>query len=600
MSHRLSRWLLTCLLAATVSFGLWRGVTLFAEPAQSADAAAARQSDCAFFSPGRDRLAVGFTSPLNRIYRAPPHCGEPAAGVHGSARVSLARNEFESIQLVLFAPRTLTDIGVEIAALKRRDGSAVSRPPASRQRVVGYVSQVTAKVQGSRIGWQPDPLLPAQPVDLQPGEPRAFLLTFHAADDTPAGVYTSRVSITRKGKPIAVRELEIRVWNFSLPKRARFTTASFPGYEIADRLWPQRLGYPRADDTQRMRRFLKLADLGFRNRLPPLGFIANGLDSRDRYGESVTRLNFPLYRNSESGDMQFDSAQADTLIDYLSARGAQRFFIAFTSNIYKVPELAAARERTLLRYLDDYHRYLKQRKLLDRVYLYNIDEPWDTALDDARRIYRLIKQRYGDDFRVMQNTNQDNDAVVGLLLGHFDVLDINLGFYEATRLDAYRRNNPGALSEVWWNLNLWPDSRPNLFLEYPPIDARIIGPMSFRFAMQGFEYWHLAALYGVENYHPVHAGELNVDWRVGEQSLDGLLVYPTQDFGFFSSLRLENFRDGMEDQAYLYRLAALDPDNPLLAVPVVRSVGDYETRSNAYMAFRQQLGNRLEQLQPER
>lgn len=562
---------------------------------QSADENLCRDAACCFsaaIEPG-GLLQAGFVTSLEKVYPEPPYCR--SRQVQPTAQLALAGNESESVQVIVLASRDLRD--VTLTALPFVASQEAQRPDDLhlQVRVVGQVSQVKPKVATSRIGWQPDPLLPNQPVALQGGRPLAFLVTVAASAGTVAGRYSSKLEVHENGRLLATLDLTVQVWNFELPATSRFKTASFPTYEIADKLWPAELGYAPAGDEARMSRFLSLAELASANRLPPLGFIANGLDSRDRYGVSLTRLGFPLYRRRD-GVQEFDRAEADRLMDYLRTTGASHFFIGFTSDIYKQPELAVQREQTLLRYLRDYHAYLKEKGLLDKVYVYNVDEPWEEAVGRARRIYKLIKTNFGDDLRVMQNTNQNNDAIIGELLGHFDVLDINLGFYELTALDDYRRRHPQALAEVWWNLNIWPDSRPNLFLEYPLIDARIIGPMSFRFDIQGFEYWHLAALYGIENYHPVKKTELQVDWRVTEKSLDGLLVYPTDDHRFFSSLRLESFRDGMEDQEYLFLLEKLDPGNAMLDVPVVNAIDDYETDVAAYLAFRRNVAVTIERL----
>ena len=86
--------------------------------------------------------------------------------------------------------------------------------------------------------------------------------------------------------------------------------------------------------------------------------------------------------------------------------------------------------------------FLKQvGYLLD--YLYNIDEPWGDAVKHAKKIYRLVKKRYGYNINVMQNTNQNNDRILGKFLNHFEAIDINLGFYNITELQNYRNKKKG-------------------------------------------------------------------------------------------------------------------------------------------------------------
>ena len=241
--------------------------------------------------------------------------------------------------------------------------------------------------------------------------------------------------------------------------------------------------------------------------------------------------------------------------------------------------------------------HLKKRGVLAQSYLYNIDEPWGEAVEHAKNIYRLVKERYGYDINVMQNTNQNNDKILGKFLNHFDAIDINLGLYNITELQRYRDKYPGLFQDVWWNLNLWPRSRPNLFLEYPLIDARIIGPMSFRFNIQGFEYWELVAIGKIKNYRPVRANDFQLDWVVDHHSLDGLLLYPNENYDFYSSMRFESFRDGMKDLELLYLLQQLDPDNALLEVSIVNDIDDYSESIEQYMNFRRKLFAEIKRLQ---
>ena len=43
--------------------------------------------------------------------------------------------------------------------------------------------------------------------------------------------------------------------------------------------------------------------------------------------------------------------------------------------------------------------------------------------------------------------------------------------------------------EIWWAVCVWPDEHPNMFVEYPLMDARTIGWMTFKYGVAGFEYW---------------------------------------------------------------------------------------------------------------
>jgi hypothetical protein len=282
------------------------------------------------------------------------------------------------------------------------------------------------------------------------------------------------------------------------------------------------------------------------------------------------------------------------------AKGANHFFIAMTSDIYKFPEAAPTRQATLLEYLREYTNHLRSRGLLHLAYVYNVDEPWGKAVQHAKNTFTLLKKEIGSDLKVMQNTNQDNHRIIGDFIGYFDALDINLGFYDVNNAERYRNEFPGKLEDFWWNLNIWPKDRPNLFIEYPLIDARIIGPLSYKYGVQGFEYWDLFSRRGIHHYHPLASNELRVGWKINKGSLDGTLIYPGQDLSIYSSMRFESFRDGMEDQEYLFLLAQLDPGNRLLAVPIIKGLKEYTEDTQEYMIYRQQIGETLDKLTTSR
>lgn len=106
-------------------------------------------------------VVLGFAAPFEKVFADPPIGFTGTLG--SSAEISLARNERESIQLVLFPLRALGPIRVEAAEpVARRSGAA----PSIRIRVVGEVNLLTPRHPGGRAGWHPDPLLPNRPLAL--------------------------------------------------------------------------------------------------------------------------------------------------------------------------------------------------------------------------------------------------------------------------------------------------------------------------------------------------------------------------------------------------------------------------------------------------
>ena len=538
-----------------------------------------------------DKLKVGITSPLNKVFQTKPFNFQ--GNFLNQAEIELALNEYEAIQIVLFPEADFTDIKISISSLIHENKVDIIKSDFIQLNPIGYVNLQSGSKSQARHGFHPDILLPKQPINLQDGIPQPVLVTVYAPPESKPGRYSSELTITNAEGVNITLKLKVLVHPVQIPKQPQFKSLSLTRNHNYSSLWPESQGFKKLDHQQESDIYKKIAEQGFRNYLPPTAFMVNGLVSSNRNGKSETYVKYPTH-DRKTG--KFDAVTTDEYIDYMLANGANSFFIGVTSDIYKYEHNSKQREATLLKYLDDLIPHLKKRGLLEKSYLYNIDEPWGEAVEHAKKIYRLVKQRYGNDIHVIQNTNQNNDRILGELKNHFQAIDINLGFYNATELQRYRKKYPAIFHDVWWNINAWPRSRPNLFLEYPLIDARIIGPMSFRFDIQGFEYWELIAIGKIKNYSPVKANDFQLDWVVGNNSLDGLLLYPNTDYGFYSSMRFESFRDGMEDLELLYLLQEKDPDNPILKVKMINDIEDYTDSIKTISNFREELYSALEKL----
>ena len=543
---------------------------------------------------GINQLKVGITNPQNKIFQSRPFNFK--GHYLYRAEIQLALNEHESSQIVLFPERNFSSIEIKVNPLIHENKIDTISVDFIQLNPVGYVNlQGKGKGESSaRLGFHPDVLLPNQSFNLTADVPQPVLLTVFAPAQSKPGRYFSKIQIKNTQGLNVFIILKVLVHPIQIPKQRQFKSLSLARNQNYSDMWPKNQGFQKLNKQQKIQIFKRLAKHGFKNHLPPTAYLVNGLRSYNWKGSGKTSVSHPTH-NKKTG--LFNAEETDKYINYMMENGANSFFIGLTSDIYKQAKNSQKREQVLLNYLDDLIPHLKKRGVLENSYLYNIDEPWHEAVDHAKKIYRLVKKRYGEDINVMQNSNQNNDRNLGEFLNHFDAIDINLGFYNINKMQRYRDRNPELFKDVWWNVNLWPRSRPNLFLEYPLIDARILGPMSYVFNIQGFEYWDLTFINRIKNYRPVKASDFKLDWIVGKGSLDGLLLYPNEDYDFYSSMRLESFRDGMEDLELLYLLQQLDPENVLLNVSLVKDIDDYSESTESYMAFRNKLFAEIVRLQ---
>jgi hypothetical protein len=134
-------------------------------------------------------------------------------------KLSAARNEFEPVQVVLSPERDLKGLTATVTDLAGPDGARI---PATDVSVCyawyHYVHHPTDAT--SCVGWWPDALPPLDsPLDLKAGQNQPLWITVHVQEGAAAGNYIGQVKLQADGWAKTV-PLELRVWNFTLPKES--------------------------------------------------------------------------------------------------------------------------------------------------------------------------------------------------------------------------------------------------------------------------------------------------------------------------------------------------------------------------------------------
>ena len=120
-------------------------------------------------------------------------------------------------------------------------------------------------------------------------------------------------------------------------------------------------------------------------------------------------------------------------------------------------------------------------------------------------------------------------------------------------IDAAVRERVKRGEELWWYVCCAPmEPYANCQLDAPQIDPRILGWQLFQYGCTGFYYWRASMLGdNVKGDSPEEKWP-NRPWDtatsdVPSQHNDGQLIYPGPDGTPWSSIRLENMRDGADD-----------------------------------------------------
>jgi hypothetical protein len=133
----------------------------------------------------------------------------------------------------------------------------------------------------------------------------------------------------------------------------------------------------------------------------------------------------------------------------------------------------------------------------------------------------------------------------------------------------------------------------NMYVECPPIEARLLmGAMTAKYRPDGFLYYEIAYW---NSKRPISGGPFT-DWTpvtLPRFHGDGSWVCCGPDGVPLSTQRFENFRDGLEDFAYV---KILESRGASLAVPhsVVESLTNFTDRASAVYAWRERMADMIE------
>lgn len=482
-------------------------------------------------------FALGVASSLEKIFLDKPFSGDFAPAL----KLTLARNESEGAQIIVLSAGTeVKDLSVELEA---------PLPPGLQVAIhlVGYVdtSKEQRPYQSAKLGWWPDPLLPNGAFNVKADELQPLLVTATTTDKAPPGIYKGKLQIKSGGQSKATLPIEIEVYPFAIPARGHFGTMALgAGSEAVAKYYGGDAG------EKIMERFVVEA---CKRRMPPVGLL-NGWA-------------WITPKPPTSGEGKYDFAKLDRWLDLFDANGVTRFPMAIVPRFRKFGggDYTAAFRKEFGAFVGVYYEHLKTKNMAEYAVVYNIDEASDDPKlrewDECKANYKAVKQA-APKLPVVQCLNEFKG--VQALAGHANMWDLYFGQFE--QAGGPERLTAG--DQVMLAVCIWPHEHPNLFTEYPLLDARIMPWIAFRVGAKGFEYWDL--------FQTWEFNEGNKDWwkSVGTRTAwklgnkphgDGLLMYPGPDGQPFSSLRFESLRDGIEDYEYLVLLAEQAKNNPAAA-----------------------------------
>ncbi len=538
------------------------------------------QKACADAGQPAKEFLVGVASSMEKILpRDTPFELQPARAIE----LSLARNERESFQVaVLPVAAGLKHVAVGVSELKSATGAAFSRDHIQCE-VVGYVQTKARPPYGtSHLGWWPDPILNfLGPVDVAAGDLQTFWVRVRAPKDQAPGVYRGTLTVSAGGVASQNFPLTVRVRSFVLPTHSPLPVAiTFAPHD-----------YP-ADEKQPL-----TGEWRHASEYPVKAWRKHKLAWAEMLADY--HINYDsLYRH---GPPDFE------VIKHLHDRGQ---LVAFNLGNFDGVSRDAAAARKALEDLREAYQEAAKLGVLDHAYIYGFDECKPEMFPQLEQLAQTLRREFPA--ALLMTTSYDDSYGLETVVKTMDAWCPLTPKFNPTQAAKAR----AAGRSVWWYICCAPHHpHANMFIEYPAIEGRLLmGAMTTKQRPDGFLYYQISIW---NSRLPITTGPFT-DWDPRSWTTyhgDGSWTCVGPDGTPLPTIRLENFRDGLEDYAYAVILedrirrrearaatlatteqAWLEEARQALWVPeaLVKSMTEYSRAPAQLYAWRDRMGDLIE------
>ncbi|MCW5981629.1 MAG: DUF4091 domain-containing protein [Bryobacteraceae bacterium] len=242
-------------------------------------------------------------------------------------------------------------------------------------------------------------------------------------------------------------------------------------------------------------------------------------------------------------------------------------------------------QRFLNSFLPALYQRLQERGWTKKYLQGILDEPnqWEIKafLDTAEKVRRLMPG-----VRTIEPVGLRQD--VGFMKKTVDIWTPLLGTFD-DKMDLLRKHVTEDGGELWFYTCLSPRGRyPNRFIDTALLKTRILHWMNFKYDFRGYLHW------GGNHWGPEPLKDTQPVINQGRTYLppgDAYITYPNRaGRSLYSSIRLEQMREGIEDFGLLTELAKKDPERAkAIAYEAVQSFQEYVRDPAAFRAIQLKL-----------
>ena len=465
----------------------------------------------------------------------------------GSAiQVYMAKNEYESAQLIISAKSDISSFDLILSDLSDGEGHILSKDSIQ----VFQQHYIETKVQSNpfyETGWYPDAIIPLVNTKqlkenrVKANQNQGLWIKFRTEKETVSGRYFGSFSLIIDGDAQSI-PVSVTVWDFYVYDEVH-TKSSFMLYSDA-------LTQGEGDSSMEMYR--TYYDYFLENR--------------------ISLMNLPSSLNDE----EF----IEVLREYADNPKVSAYeipYVGYDGNV-DVAKISEVIKKIIVASVQDNKNYL------EKAYIYNLytDEyagnavklekakAWATMFTNMKtELETFFDETFGISYldRV-EGLREDLQNLTDLAVTEYvpGVSDLTNGicssfasFHTEENRQKIRSifNEPG--DEVWWYGCIGPQSPyPSYHIDDNILSSRILSWMQYDYGIDGNLYFLVNMYYGDAGAYLAYPVD---EWSLANRNLgggsvngDGWLVYPGQKYGIdgpIGTIRLESIRDGLEEYEYL-------------------------------------------------
>lgn len=431
-----------------------------------------------------------------------------------TGRILAVRGEVEAIQLVILPVRgDLKNVRVSAAPLRTDDGKTIAADSIA-VHPIGFVKTSVSPahnyvpIEYDYRGWWPDPVLENFAFDVAQGDTQPVWIAVDVPLDQTPGTYKGTVRIEASDGAAMALPIEVEVADVQLPQsnpwafRNLLSWWSVPPEELFKDQWTPQL---------EARYFDFLLD----RRINVLSMYGN-----------------EAYENEQN-------------IKKFAARGQNVFLLDWYSQRDYVIKTNAAKIR------DRLNRFLPMMRdngWIDRAYVYGWDEIGEpSAMPEMYSEVRFAGEVLAKNYPGVRLISAGTDKTYGTDSPLKGLTNISFCPHMSYDVDKARAAQ-AAGNHVWWYDTEWP-------IDNHLIRSRLIPWQTYKLKSDGFLIWCINRWR--KNDKPI-GKQILADWNPALDNVtpnsSAMYLYPGED-GPISSLRLENFRDGIEDYELMMEAA---------------------------------------------